>query len=61
MIASMLEDAPDADDRELSEKQENGSAGDATNQQAAAGVLKHIEDAYQKAFNARLDHLFHRV
>jgi len=42
MIASMLEDAPDADDRELSGKQESGSAGDATNQQAAAGVLKHI-------------------
>ena len=61
MIASMLEDALDAADRELLGKQENVSAGDATNHQAAAGVLKHIEDAYQKAFNARLDHLFHRV
>ena len=55
IVASIIEDAIEACDGEPQAKPKKAKAEDTTNHQAAAGVLKYIADAYQKAFNARFE------
>ena len=57
LIAAVLEDTLEAASQEALENPapKLKKTEDTTNHQAAAGVLKHIEDQYHKAFNARFE------
>ena len=55
LVASMLENALDSAEGQTRVDCGKVGPGDQPNQQGAADVLMHIEDAYQKAFNARFE------
>ena len=57
LLAAMIEDALDIASNDALEnpKPKRKKAENTENHQAAAGVLKHIENVYQEAFNQRFD------
>ena len=57
IVAAMLEDVMDIASNEAMDNPtpKRKKAENTENHQAAAGVLKHIEDVYQEAFNQRFD------